>query len=132
MTLDEQARRVSTVPELKGFLEILGLSPEGIGYAHDREQRRGTGEVLLERLPDGTWEAAAHERGNVLNPRRFTTEAEAVRTLAQERLESHRRTRVAKLSPDERAEIDRITAAQLEYFTQRAKGQRQGRRPWQR
>lgn len=92
MTLDEQARSVDTVPELKAFLTMLGLDPVEVGYLHDRNQRRGSGEVLLERLTDGTWEVATHERGNVFHSRRFATEQEAVRILALERLASYRRT----------------------------------------
>ncbi|QFG69686.1 hypothetical protein [Ornithinimicrobium pratense] len=128
MTLDEQARSVRTVPELKAFLTTLGRNPEAIGYLHDRNQRKGSGEILLERLADGSWEAAAHERGNVFNPRRFPTEQEAVRTLALERLESHRRTPVSTITPEELAEIERTRGARMEHFAERARQARERRR----
>lgn len=128
MTLEEQARAVRTVPELKAFLTTLGRRPDEIGYLHDREQRRGSGELLLERLADGTWQAAAHERGNVFGARRFATEQEAVRTLALERLESHRRTPVSTITPEELAEIDRAGEAQLARFTERARRARKKRK----
>lgn len=127
MTLDEQVRSLRTVPELKAFLTGLGQDPDAVGYRHDRGQRRGSGEVLLERLTDGTWQAAVHERGNVSRPRRFTTEQEAVRTLALERLESHRRTPVPTTTPAELAEIEGTRAARQAHFAERARRAREER-----
>jgi hypothetical protein len=125
--LEEQARSVRTVPELKAFMTTLGRHPDEIGYRHDREQRRGSGELLLERLADGTWEAAVYEREKVFSHRRFLTEQEAVRTLALEKLESYRRTPKSTITPEELAEIDRAGEAQLAYFTERARRARKRR-----
>ena len=127
MTLEEQARSVRTVPELKAFMTTLGRHPDEIGYLHDRDQRKDSGVVLLEQLADGTWEAAAHERGNVFRPRRFATEQEAVRTLALEQLESHRRTPVSTITAEELAEIERTSAARLEHFAEKARQARRRR-----
>ena len=120
MTLKEQARSVRTMPELKAFMTALGRHPDEIGYRHDREQRRGSGELLLERLPNGTWQAAVHEREKVFSHRRFSTEEEAIRTLALEALESYRRIPASTITREELAKIDRAGEAQLAYFTERA------------
>lgn len=117
-----------TVPELKAFMTTLGRHPDEIGYLHDSEQRRGSGELLLERLADGTWEAAVYEREKVFSHRRFLTEQEAVRTLALEKLESYRRTPVSTITTEELAEIERTGEAQLAYFTERARQARKKRR----
>lgn len=127
MTLEERARAVRTVPELRAFLTVLGRNPEAIGYLHDRNQRKDSGEILLKQLADGSWEAAAHERGNVIGARRFATEQEAVRTLALEQLESHRRTPVSTITPEELAEIDRTRPARRTHFTEQARRARKKR-----
>lgn len=127
MTPEDQARSVRTVPELKALLTALGRDPDAVGYLHDRDQPRGSGEILLEQLTDGTWRAAAHERGRVDRPRRFATEQEAVRTLAVEVVESHRRAPVSRTSAEELAEIERSRTARLEHFAERARQARRRR-----
>lgn len=127
MTLDEQARSVRTVPELKKFLATLNGNPDAIGYVDDRNQRKDSGQILLKPLADGTWQAASYERGSEFNHRRFSSEQEAVRTLALEQLESHRRTPVPTITPEELAEIERTRPARQAYFAEKARRRREGR-----
>lgn len=117
-----------TMPELKAFLVALGEDPDAIGYVHDRDQPRDTGEVLLEQLADGSWQAAAYDRGSEFDHRRFTTEQEAVRTLALERLEPHGRTPVSTITPEELAEIERTRPARRAYFAEKARQARESRK----
>ncbi|GAA5163785.1 hypothetical protein [Ornithinimicrobium tianjinense] len=116
---------VTTMAELRAFLVALGRSPEDVGYADDRNQRRGTGERLLSRASDGGWTVASYDRDTVYNPRWFATEREAVQQLAAESLSLARRR--VRLTEAEAAELDATREARLQAVLERSRRAREAR-----
>ena len=118
---------VTSMDELRAFLVALGDNPESVGYADDRDQRRGTGELLISRGPEDCWVVSAYERDEIYDKGHFASEREALQHLAAQALSHARRT--VRLTEAEAAELAATREARLQAVLERSRRARdaQGR-----